>query len=29
MVIKTMFVYHFADPNLGVKLFFEKEGATE
>ena len=29
MVINTVFVYHFVDPDLRVKLFFEKEGATE
>ena len=29
MVINTMFVYHFVDSDLGVKMFFAKEGATE
>ena len=24
-----MFVYHFADPDLRVQIFFEKEGAAE
>ena len=24
-----MFVYHFVDPDLMVKMFFEKEGAAE
>ena len=29
VVIKTMFVYHFVDPELRVEIIFEKEGATE
>ena len=24
-----MFVYHFVDLDLGVEIFFKKEGATE
>ena len=27
--MNTMFVYYFDDPNLGLDIFFEKEGATE
>ena len=26
MVINTILVYHFADPGLGLEVFFEKEG---
>ena len=29
MVIESMFVYNFIDPNLRVEIFFEKEGAVE
>ena len=29
VVINTMIVYHFYDPDLGVDIFFVKEGATE
>ena len=25
----TIFVYHFADPGLGVEILFEKEVVTE
>ena len=24
MVVNTMFIYHFVDPDLGVKIFFEE-----
>ena len=27
--IDTKFIYHFVDPDLGVEVFFEKEGVTE
>lgn len=29
MVTEPMFMYHFVDPDLGVEILFEKEGATE
>ena len=29
MVIESRFVYHFADSDLKVETFFEKDGATE
>ena len=29
MVIDKMFVYHFADPDLRIETFFEKDGAAE
>ena len=29
MVIGSMFVYHFVDPDLRIEIFFQKEGATE
>ena len=29
MVIDSMFIYHFVDPDLMVKIFFGKEGAAE
>ena len=29
VVIDIVFVYHFVDPNLGLEILFEKEGATE
>ena len=29
MVINSMFVYHFVDPDLRVEIFFEKEGSAE
>ena len=28
MVIDSVFVYHFVDPDLRVEIFFEKEGAA-
>ena len=28
MVIDSMFVYHFADPDLRVEIIFRKEGAN-
>ena len=29
MVIDSIFVYHFVDPDLRVKTFFEKDGGAE
>ena len=29
MVIDSMFIYHFVDPDLRVERIFRKEGATE
>ena len=29
VVINTMIVYHFYDSDLGVDIFFEKQGATK
>ena len=29
MVINSMFVYHFADPDLRVEIISRKEGTTE
>ena len=29
MVIESMFVYNFIDPDLRVEILFEKEGAVE
>ena len=29
MVIDSMFVYHFVDPDLRVEIIFRKEGAAE
>ena len=27
--LTLFFVYHFVDPNLGVKIFYEREGVTD
>ena len=29
MIIDTMFVHYFVDPDLGVEIFFEKEESKE
>ena len=29
MLIESMFVYHFVDPDLRIETFFEKDGAAE
>ena len=29
LVINSMFIYHFVDPDLKVETFFEKDGAEE
>ena len=29
MVINTLAIYHFVDPDLGIDIFFDKEDATE
>ena len=29
MVIDSMFVYHFVDPELRIEIFFQKEGTAE
>ena len=29
MVINSMFVHHFVDPDLRIETFFEKEGTAE
>ena len=29
VVLNSMLIYHFTDPDRGVKIFFGKEGATE
>ena len=29
MIIDSMFVYHFADPELRIEMFFQKEGTAE
>ena len=29
MVVESMLVYHFVDPDLSVETFFEKDGTAE